>query len=419
MTPSLHRRRSLWGLVAAALVVVLVVVAARWVLADDEAGPSDAAAPKGAAFYEPSATEVADGEHGSVIWSRPIDTTEAGAGNTHLVLYRSTSETGETVPVSGMVTVPSGTPPKGGWPVISWGHGTTGTADACAPSRAATDDGEKGYAPVTEDPTADLVEEGYAVVRTDYEGLGTPGPHPYLMGQSSGAGMADMVLAARELEPDLSSRWLAIGHSQGAHAALFTSRFTESYTPGLDLVGIVALAPPSQLGPVVEMLGRPEPPSTGDEGPVDRTMGSSIFLGPLVVAAARAADVPVEGLLSTRGRALLPHLEKRCLAGLAGRDSLGGIAPRAFLARGVDLSRVSPVVETNDPGSLKPTVPLMIVQGGQDTAVPSSLTDRLDEQLEGRGADVEYLTLPKADHMTVLGQSERQVRSWVEGAFGS
>ncbi len=396
--------------------VVLVVVAARWVL-DDDSGSSDREAPKGAAFYEPSAKEVAAGKHGSVIWSRPITTKEAGAGSARLVLYRSTSETGETVPVSGVVTVPEGTPPKGGWPVVSWGHGTTGTADACAPSRASLDD-SAAYAPVTEDPTAVLVEQGYAVVRTDYEGLGTPGPHPYLMGQSSGAGMTDIVLAARELEPDLSRRWLAIGHSQGAHAALFTSRFTGAYTPDLDLVGIVALAPPSQLGPVVEMLGKPEQPGTKESGPVDRTMGSSIFLGPLVVAAARAADVPVEDVLSPKGRALLPHLEQRCLEGLAGQDSLGGIPPREFVAKGADLSRVSPVVETNDPGSLKPTVPLMIVQGGRDTAVPATLTDRLDEQLESRGADVDYVSLPTADHMTVLGQSERRVSAWVEEAFG-
>ncbi len=415
MALSRVRRHPWWAAVAALLVLALVLVGARWATSGSADDDGSARGPKGAAFYEPSSEQVSAGEHGSVIWSRPLRS-GTGSGSSHLVLYRSTSAKGETVPVSGVITVPEGESPSGGWPVISWGHGTTGMADACAPTRSGIDESGE-YVPVREDPTADLVEQGYAVVRSHYEGLGTPGPHPYLLGQSAGAAMTDIVLAARDLEPDLSRRWLAIGHSQGAQAALFTSRFTESYSPELDLVGVVALAPPSQLGYLVEMIDRPES-AAEKRGEEDRTTASSIFLGPLLVSAARVAGVPEASLLSEEGRSLVPHMEDRCLEELARPDSLGGIAPRDFLAPDADLAQVRRVVGANDAAELNPTVPLMIVQGGRDTAVPPMLTDRLTEQLEGRGADVDHVSLPRADHMTVLEQSEPRVCAWVEEAFG-
>jgi hypothetical protein len=51
------------------------------------------------------------------------------------------------------------------------------------------------------------------VVQTDYEGLGTPGTHPYLNGPSEGRRVLDMVRAARRLDGSLSdadaTAWLA------------------------------------------------------------------------------------------------------------------------------------------------------------------------------------------------------------------
>ncbi len=68
-----------------------------------------------------------------------------GAARTELVLYRSTGVTGKAVAVSGTVSIPKGTAPRGGWPVISYAHGTTGIADQCAPSRDAAGTSVHGY----------------------------------------------------------------------------------------------------------------------------------------------------------------------------------------------------------------------------------------------------------------------------------
>lgn len=415
MIPSVLRRHPWWTLVAVLLAAVLVAALAIADRPDPEEAPPRG--PEGAAFYEPTAEQARDGGHGSVIWARPVVSGPTIGGTTWLVLYRSVGAKGETVPVSGVVTVPDGDPPEGGWPVISWGHGTTGVADVCAPSRLQVDPTTGVYTTAMDEVTADLVEDGYAVVRTDYEGLGTPGPHPYLMGKSAGAAMADLVRAARDLSPDLSTRWLAMGHSQGGHAALFTSRFAGAYTPGLELEGIVALAPPSQLGAVVEMLDQPQEEDAGGRAEAADS-GSTSFLGPLVTSAAWTAEVPAENILSRRGEALLPQLEERCIAELQGEDSLGGISPREFLDPGADLSRVQEVVEANDPAALTPDVPVLVLQGAKDEVVPHQLTDRLVRQYEERGSDVDHVTEPEASHLSVLEDGAPEMRAWVEEAFG-
>lgn len=420
MTGSWPRRHPWWTTGAAVVVLVLVASVLLWRPGEPDARVAHEQAPKGAGFYEPGPEQVAAGEHGTLIWSREVVTGPTIGGTTHLVLYRSTSAKGETVAVSGVVSTPAGDPPEEGWPVVAWGHGTTGMADRCAPSRSAVDQQTGVYGASMDRVTAGLVEDGYAVVRTDYEGLGTPGPHPYLMGQSAGAAMADIVLAAHELTPDLADEWVAMGHSQGGQAALFTSRFTGAYTPGLELRGIVALAPPSQLGAVVGMVddGRAAPEDAEDAPErLGSTSSTSTFLGPLLVAAARTGDEPLERVVSPQGRDLLPQLEERCIAELFRADSFGGIDVEEFLASDADLEPLARVVGTNDAAELHPSVPVMLVHGAADTTVPQLLSDRLAEQYRDRGIDLRYVRLPGADHVSMLEEAAPTVRAWVAGAF--
>nr|WP_137723447.1 lipase family protein [Prescottella subtropica] len=182
-------------------------------------------------------------ERGIVTAAEPFTGTDGLVGQK--ILYRSTSGIdGRGTEVSGTVFAPAGTPPAGGWPVVSVGHPTTGLLDECAPSRHPNLLGEAGL-------VRDLLGRGFVVAVTDYEGLGTDGPHPYLEPITAARNVIDAVRAARFLIPDVSPRWAAIGVSQGGQAAWAAAEQAADYGDGLELVGSAALSPPADLSPIV------------------------------------------------------------------------------------------------------------------------------------------------------------------------
>ena len=171
-------------------------------------------------------------------------------GEGRRAVYRSASGiSGAGTEVSGTFFVPKGTPPPGGWPVISLAHGTTGLVTECAPSET-TD--LRGFGA----SVAALLAGGLAVAFTDYEGLGLPGTHPFLEPRTAAFNVIDAVRALRALYPDVSARWLAMGHSQGGQAAWSADEVNSFYGGGLNLVGAFALAPAANLAPMPELADR-------------------------------------------------------------------------------------------------------------------------------------------------------------------
>ncbi|WP_414625820.1 lipase family protein [Gordonia alkanivorans] len=158
------------------------------------------------------------------------------------LVYRSTSGVdGTSTNVSGAVFVPGSTPPAGGWPLIAYAHGTTGITPDCAPS---------DHADMFGDLTAvrDFLDAGYAVVTTDYQGLGTrtgrQAPHPYLEPLTAAYNVIDAARAALSTGLGISPRWLAAGRSQGGAAAWSTAEEFAGYGGGSgELLGVVAVAP--------------------------------------------------------------------------------------------------------------------------------------------------------------------------------
>lgn len=175
------------------------------------------------------------------------------------VVYRSTSgDTGELTEVSGSVFVPKGSPPDGGWPVIAFAHGTLGIDKPCAPSlsEALLD---------LADPVAGLVANGYAVALPDYQGLGADGVHPYTDALTAGYNLIDAVTALRSTFPDVSTRWVAFGGSQGGGASWAADERAGGYAPELDLLGAVAVAPAADVTGLVDKAAAGT--LTTDQGP--------------------------------------------------------------------------------------------------------------------------------------------------------
>ncbi len=174
-----------------------------------------------------------------LVAATPIAGAPSGA-SAFVIRYRSTGVRGSRVETTGIVIVPSGPAPAGGRDVVAWEHGTSGIADACAPTvNEWLFDSIAGL--------SGILARGYVVVATDYEGLGSPGSHPYLIGTSAARSVVDAVRAARELKAaQTSARYVVWGESQGGHAALWTGQLAGRYAPELQLMGVAAAAPPSR-----------------------------------------------------------------------------------------------------------------------------------------------------------------------------
>lgn len=127
-------------------------------------------------------------------------------------------------------------------------HGTSGFTDGCGVS------GSDEYHILG----ALFASLGYIVVAPDYLGLKSGGaptgfPHPYLVGQATALASLDAVRALGRLAPDqrghlcVEPRFVAFGGSQGGHAALWVDRLAPYYAAELELLGVVATVPPSDL----------------------------------------------------------------------------------------------------------------------------------------------------------------------------
>jgi pimeloyl-ACP methyl ester carboxylesterase len=271
--------------------------------------------------------------------------------------------------------------------VITWAHGTVGIADRCAPSKVGTQD---NY----DRPLLNRwVKAGYAVVRTDYPGLGTPGPHPYLNGQSEGRSVLDVVRAARKLEPGIGKRVVIAGHSQGGQAALFAASLAPSWTPELRVRGTVAFAPVSHLG---------------EQGALLRALTTPGNLSALAAMIIRGIDIAepglsVQALLSDQARALYPQLDQKCLDDLGKPDSFGGVAPANLFRPDANIDPVIAALNADDdPDALRIRTPVRIEQGKADTTVFPNFTDDLVSELKRHGAAVTYKTYAGLGHGEVV-----------------
>ncbi|HEV2310681.1 MAG TPA: lipase family protein, partial [Acidimicrobiia bacterium] len=223
----------------------LVAVAALLVVAAPRAGAS----PSGSGASSPR--RLRSGPPGKLISATPV-IAPAGARGWR-VLYHSQTLDGRDVEVSGVIVAPTSKPPPGGRPVVTWAHGTHGLAEMCAPSAAI--DSTYRITGIRQ-----FLKAGDVVAATDYEGLGTPGPTRYLVGESEARDVLDIVRAAQQLPGSgAGANTLVYGHSEGGQAALFAGQIAPSYAPDLHVLGVAAVAPVSDLSDLLPVVSGAAP----------------------------------------------------------------------------------------------------------------------------------------------------------------
>ena len=317
------------------------------------------------------------------------------------VVYHSTGGGGEAVDVTGVIIVPAGRAPVGGRPIVAWAHGTSGIADACAPSTNSWLFGSIAG-------LSDLLKRGYIVAATDYQGLGGPGLHPYLIGPSAAHSMLDAVRAARAVpDASASSRYAVWGESQGGHAALWTAQRAASYAPELQLVAAAAAAPPVDLAANL----------TGNTNAVVRALLTAF------TAASWSAiyNIPLSTIVRPVGQDLIRRLAENCvtLDGLKARTKVG-LVRLTYQLRGVNLNASPRWAELMRVNSVVPSnfgVPLLIAQGSADVIVSPSVTRQFVRQLCRAGQPVRFVEVASGDHITIAKRTATTTIDWIGDRF--
>ncbi|WP_305091914.1 S9 family peptidase [Prescottella sp. R16] len=316
------------------------------------------------------------------------------AGRSELITYASQNAQGDPVVVSGTVSIPSGAAPEGGFPVISWAHGTTGVSDICAPSADTIDGFAHDYLAGVDQTLDKYVADGYVVVRTDYVGMGTPGGHPYMDGGTEANAVTDIVRASRELDDAVGTQWYAMGHSQGGHAAVFTAAQGADRAPELDLRGAIAIAPGNDISETPQYLaaGTPE-------------VAPALAFLPLILLGAEAADpsIVADDYVTPEAQVLLTAARTSCVGQI--RDVIGQVPPDKAFAPGVDLGKLTDYLKAQAPGAVTPTVPTLVLQGTADTLVTEAMSSSLVKSLCSNGSEVAYKTYEGADHRAAIPAS--------------
>jgi Secretory lipase len=327
--------------------------------------------------------------------------------------YWTTDARGRRALSTGTLFLPKGRAPRGGWPLISWAHGTSGLADKCAPSVVgpALPKRDRPY-------LANWMKEGYAIVASDYAGLGTPGLPAYLNGRSEAHNVVDMVKAGRAFArarlsagSRLSRKWVVVGQSQGGGAAIYTARYaTEFGGRGLDYRGAVGTGVPAYIEIPVNALAPGFP----------QVSPPTVVYFSYILASLRSVypKLGIDGALTATGRRYLKLAETTC----------GTRFERE--AEGADIGDFFKKPLTKLPGFARTVKrymampekgfdkPFFMGHGFRDTDVPYTVTLPYVQKLMANGQPLTFKTYD-TDHSGTVIQSQADSHPFVRMLFAS
>ncbi len=335
------------------------------------------------AFYTPPASVPA--APGALLRLQSLPHGAPAGARAWRILYTTTRDD-RTPAVASALVLAAAQPPPGPRPVLAWAHGATGDTPGCAPSLRPDPLGSGAM------PGLDQVlAGGWVVVATDYPGLGTGGPHPFLIGQGEARAVLDAVRAARHLTTvALGDRTVVWGHSQGGNAALWTGILAPAYAPDAGVIGVAALAPGSNLPALARLWGG---------------AGNTAIFAAYLIRAYRDAypDVHFGTYVRATAAVQVHELADRCLDDpevyLAGTAAL--LAGQPVWATDPDTGAFGARLRENTPTGPIP-VPVLIAQGDSDTSVPpATQVDFVHERCDS-GGRVDYRTYPGRTHVGLI-----------------
>ncbi|PZF75570.1 lipase [Aestuariivirga litoralis] len=413
----------------------LLLAASLAVLAS--VSPGHAAKIALAPFYQNLAAISPDQPLGTVVAKEPVATEVPGA-EAWRIAYVSSDVRGKKTLSTGLVVVPKGAPPAGGRPIVAWAHGTTGTAQYCGPSQVldpvqelneyflvgGTSWTDFGIPAVTH-----FIEKGYAVVATDYQGLGGGGDHQYGVANSNAHDAINSVraLGSMGLAGD-GKKALIYGWSQGGGttiaAASLKDYISETGTAydGVSFVGFVALAPDDLASMIT-------PDATTDEGALKFMQGFASTFSDNVFNFAHFSmytwgmvsaypELKLTDLFTEDGAKALDEIySKKCMH--PGSDTINftfGASYKSLVKpQPENTSAWTKALIDSSVQKVAPIAPVLIYFGTADTVVPPVMGEIYQKQMCGMGGNVTRVQLEGAqNHFTTPPTAEPLYIPWVD-----
>ena len=349
-----------------------------------------------APFGQVLADPAADGP-GTLVSQSPMKGAPKGSSAWE-IRYRSIAENGAKVEITGFVVVPDGPAPKDGRDVVAWGHSTVGVAEACAPSTSPT-----RFSDIAGLPS--MIAKGYVVVASDLQGLGTPGPQPYLVGVSSGRAILDSARAARALrQADSSKRIVMVGVSQGSHAVLWAAQLAPSYAPDLEILGVLAAAAPTDL--------------VGNFRQISNPFVRSLMTAYVSDTWSQIYRIPLTTFANPIGRYFINRLSGECLR----LDPVVSATQTGLLllSHSIPDRLGDPWTKPLEDNSVKPvhlTMPMLVVQGDKDTVVIPTITKAYVAASCRAGNTLQFLKISDGTHTNIGEKSVGPTLAWIADRF--
>ncbi|RJQ81961.1 lipase [Pseudonocardiaceae bacterium YIM PH 21723] len=362
-------------------------------------------------FYTPPSPLPA-GRGGDVIRHEKMDfyldkdKKEKVPGSAQRVMYRSSDAHGQPVAVTGVVLTPSRpwTGP-GERPLVAWASGTQGLADQCAPSRKANDGTDLEAKNI-----AKLMERGYGVALTDYQGLGTPGNHTYVIRAAEGHAVLDSARAAQRLReaglPEHGPVAIA-GYSQGGGASAAAAELAGEYAADLDIKGAYAGAPPADLDAAARHL--------------DGTYAMALVGYAIVGLEAADPRVNLQPALNEKGKKFFAEIVRQCA-----KDSIRKYAFQRSKNYTIDGRPVADYM-TEEPwlsvlndqrlGNRRPPVPTLVMHSRLDDMVAYQQGRQMARDWCALGATVQFRTMITPTHVLGKKAATPYAFDWLQDRF--
>jgi dienelactone hydrolase len=395
------------------------------------------AEPPVAPFYQAVARLAPTGKLGEVIKREKVSTSIKGA-QAWRIAYISSDVGDRTTVATALVVAPTGKAPAGGRPIMAWAHGTTGTAQNCGPAQIIDPVVPLNqYFLVSGNSWTDyglpsleaLIQEGYVIVATDYQGQGGGGKHQYAVAGTNARDVINSARAASSMkEAGAGKKTVVYGWSQGGGATIAAASMpdylakTGTAADNLQYLGFVGLAPDD----VAVMV----PKLTDDPAGADKIIGGFInmfsdnvfnfahFAMSVWGTQAAYPNLKLTDLFTEPGAKLIDEvLSNKCMHVAADtiNFAVGNQYKSLLKAQPANTVAWAKAFVDGSVAPVKPVAPVIIYWGTKDTAVPPVMHQLYQKQMCALGANVERVQLPgEQSHYTTPGVAAPMYLPWIK-----